>query len=155
MRLGRSTQDRLLAVLALLELGRVLKRPTGREGLLGRIVELVHDGAGGGGYGICGGCVGAFFLVVCAPSALFLGESIGRCIPSITLPSRQLPGLLCFGAGFFSLILGATLIVSSSLAAADKEVRRCPSWSKLGSINTFDVPRWHGFLRIDGKVVAR
>jgi hypothetical protein len=47
--------------------------------------------------------------------------------PSITLPSRQLPGLLCFGAGFFSLIvlfilsfasfLGATLIVSSSSLA--------------------------------------
>jgi hypothetical protein len=43
-------------------------------------------------------------------------------LPSITLPSRQFPGLLCFGAGFFNLILGATLIVSSSLAAADRGI---------------------------------
>jgi hypothetical protein len=42
--------------------------------------------------------------------------------PSITLPSRQFPGLLCFGALFFNLIafslpsffVGATLIVVSS-----------------------------------------
>ena len=42
--------------------------------------------------------------------------------PSITLPSRQLPGLLCFGALFFNLMLfslpsflvAATLIVDSS-----------------------------------------
>jgi hypothetical protein len=46
-------------------------------------------------------------------------------VPSITLPSRQFPGLLCFGAGFFSLsvpfglslgsfLVGATLMVDSS-----------------------------------------
>jgi hypothetical protein len=52
--------------------------------------------------------------------------------PSITLPSRQFPGLLCFGAGFFNLnvlaglslasFFGATLIVSSSSlgSVADK-----------------------------------
>lgn len=52
-------------------------------------------------------------------------------LPSITLPSRQLPGLLCFGAGFFSLIvvwglsfvsfLGATLMVDSSSLAREAE----------------------------------
>jgi hypothetical protein len=71
--LGRGAQDRLLAVLALLQLGRVLERAACREGLLRRVVELVDDGAGGRGDGIRGGRVGAFFLLVCALSALFLG----------------------------------------------------------------------------------
>jgi len=49
--------------------------------------------------------------------------------PSTTLPSRQFPGLLCFGGGFLSLMvpvglslvsfLGATLIVDSSSLATE------------------------------------
>lgn len=53
--------------------------------------------------------------------------------PSITLPSLQLPGLLCFGAGFLSFIVwpldlsfasfleGATLMVDSSSLRREAE----------------------------------
>jgi hypothetical protein len=73
----------------------------------------------------------------------FICDARGH-LPSITLPSRQLPGLLCFGAGFFSLIvpfdfslasfLGATLMVDSS-SLATEAVRddingRTPDWEQ-------------------------
>jgi len=78
-------------------------------------------------------------------------------IPSITLPSRQFPGLLCFGAGFFNLIVpfglsfdsffGATLIVDSSSLGADKKlvglfIRK--NWGQY----TFAIANSHNCVRV-------
>lgn len=73
-------------------------------------------------------------------------ESGSLGVPSITLPSRQFPGLLCFGAGFFNLILGVTLIVSSSLADAGNNINNVFLDYNVYSINTFDRDCPHGKL---------
>ncbi len=51
MRLGGRFQDALLAVLALLQVGRIFEGAAGRKSLAGIVVELVDNGAGGCGRG--------------------------------------------------------------------------------------------------------
>ena len=131
-------QDALLAMPALLYLWVIFEWSARGKGLFGGIVQLVDYRTRrcwnrARGWGIC-----AFFFVVCrfaqcqqcAP-VTYSRESIAQNIPSITLPSRQFPGLFCFGALFFNLrafslpsfFVGATLIVDSSSLPrdADKE----------------------------------
>lgn len=84
-----------------------------------------------------------FLSALVSYSSIFASE----CKPSITLPSRQFPGLFCFGAGVFSLIfpaglsfatfLGATLMVESSSLATEAGGVSCATESWREGVYTF------------------
>jgi hypothetical protein len=103
----------------------ILKRSSSRESLSCRIIKLIDYGARARRNRARGWGIGSLF--VCAYQRPFVTASEYQ--PSMTLPSRQFPGLFCFGAGVFSLIfpaglsfatfLGATLMVESSSLATE------------------------------------
>jgi hypothetical protein len=113
--------------LALLQLERIFEGPARGESFSRRIIKLIHNRAWRGWTRVGRGGIGAF-LFFCERQQR-VAQALGLDSPSITLPSLQFPGLLCFGAGAFNLILpaglsfeaflGATLMVESSSLATE------------------------------------
>ena len=123
---GRVPDDALLAVLALLQRQAVLQGEAGGEGVAFTLVQVIHVEARGGQ----GRAFAALLLllVICgrgtaSVTAMGLVARALR-IPSATLPSFQLPGLVCLARLFLSLMgpadlsfdifFEATLMVPSS-----------------------------------------